>query len=168
VPLTDLLWTQPPGIERRLPCTGVAFALVGATWWQLFTAVALGVQPTQVAFLGHDTGHKQVARTTRVSYLMGLPLGDLGIGLSCGWLLDKHNGRVVDLLLGGLNYQVEHHLFPSMPRPNLRRAQRLVAEFCAERRVRYVETGLFDSYRQVLGHLHDIPSRAALPGGVGA
>jgi fatty acid desaturase len=72
-------------------------------------------------------------------------------------------GRFVDLLLGGLNYQVEHHLFPSMPRPNLRRAQRVVAAFCAERGVRYVETGLIDSYRQVLRHLHEIPERRPAP-----
>ena len=72
-------------------------------------------------------------------------------------------GRVVDLLLGGLNYQIEHHLFPSMPRPNLRRVQPLVAGFCAEKGIRYVETGLFDSYRQVLQHLHDVPTRAPVP-----
>ena len=71
-------------------------------------------------------------------------------------------GRFVDLLLGGLNYQVEHHLFPSMPRPNLRRAQRVVAAFCGEHGIRYVETGLLDSYRQVLRHLHDIPERVPL------
>jgi fatty acid desaturase len=34
----------------------------------------------------------------------------------------------VDWLLGGLNYQIEHHLFPNMPRPNLRRAQPLIAD----------------------------------------
>jgi fatty acid desaturase len=62
-------------------------------------------------------------------------------------------GRFVDLLLGGLNYQIEHHLFPSMPRPNLRRAQPLIAGFCAELGVRYAETGLFASYRLVLSHL---------------
>src|SRR4029453_18410053 len=39
--------------------------------------------------------------------------------------------RPVDLLLGGLNYQIEHHLFPNMPRPNLRHAQPLVRAFCA-------------------------------------
>jgi fatty acid desaturase len=70
--------------------------------------------------------------------------------------------RAVDLLLGGLNYQVEHHLFPSMPRANLRLAQPLVERFCAERGVRYVETGLFDSYAQVLRHLSDV-SRAPVP-----
>jgi hypothetical protein len=56
-----------------------------------------------------------------------------------------------------------------MPRPNLRRAQRLVADFCAERDVRYVETGLIDSYRQVLRHLHAVtrpqPEREPLPAG---
>ena len=35
-------------------------------------------------------------------------------------------GWFVDQLLGGLNYQVEHHLFPSMLRTHLRKAQRLV------------------------------------------
>ena len=71
-------------------------------------------------------------------------------------------GRLTDWLLGGLNYQVEHHLFPSMPRPNLRRAQPLVERFCAERGVRYVETGLFESYALVLRHLHEVgePARA--------
>ena len=38
--------------------------------------------------------------------------------------------RLVDFLLGGLNYQIEHHLFPNMPRPNLRHAQPLVRAFC--------------------------------------
>jgi fatty acid desaturase len=40
--------------------------------------------------------------------------------------------RQVDFLLGGLNYQIEHHLFPNMPRPNLRHAQPLVRAFCQE------------------------------------
>ena len=56
-------------------------------------------------------------------------------------------------MLGGLNYQVEHHLFPSMPRPNLRRAQHLVRSFCRERGIAYTETSLLTSYRLVLGHL---------------
>ena len=55
-------------------------------------------------------------------------------------------GWFVDQLLGGLNYQIEHHLFPSMPRANLRRAQRLVREYCAQHGIAYAETGLFDSY----------------------
>jgi fatty acid desaturase len=63
-------------------------------------------------------------------------------------------GRFVDVLLGGLNYQVEHHLFPSMPTPNLRRAQPIVRDYCAQIGVTYTEAGLVDSYRQALRHLH--------------
>ncbi|PRX50042.1 fatty acid desaturase [Prauserella shujinwangii] len=65
-------------------------------------------------------------------------------------------GRWVDGLLGGLNYQIEHHLFPSMPRPNLRRAQPLVREFCSRRGISYSHCGLVASYAQVLRHLHAV------------
>ncbi|MFJ8139506.1 fatty acid desaturase family protein [Streptomyces sp. NPDC096013] len=63
---------------------------------------------------------------------------------------------LTDWLLGGLNYQVEHHLFPSMPRPHLRRAQPLVRAHCQDVGIPYVETGLVDSYRQALRHLHEV------------
>jgi fatty acid desaturase len=62
-------------------------------------------------------------------------------------------GWLTDFALGGLNYQIEHHLFPSMPRPNLRRAQALVAAFCAEREVPYARTSLLGSYGQALRYL---------------
>ncbi|MGQ0837256.1 fatty acid desaturase family protein [Actinokineospora sp.] len=64
-------------------------------------------------------------------------------------------GRWVDFLLGGLNHQIEHHLFPSMPRPNLRRARPVVREFCVRRGVSYSQCGLLHSYAQVLRHLYD-------------
>jgi fatty acid desaturase len=60
---------------------------------------------------------------------------------------------LTDLTLGGLNYQIEHHLFPSMPRPNLRHAQAAVRGFCAEHGLPYAQTGLLASYAQVLRHL---------------
>jgi fatty acid desaturase len=62
-------------------------------------------------------------------------------------------GWFTDFALGGLNYQIEHHLFPSMPRPNLRRVQGLVAAFCADRDVPYAQTSLLGSYAQALGYL---------------
>jgi len=64
-------------------------------------------------------------------------------------------GRWVDVLLGGLNYQIEHHLFPHMPRVNLRRAQPVVQSFCERHGVPYMQAGLFASYAMVLRHLHD-------------
>jgi fatty acid desaturase len=63
---------------------------------------------------------------------------------------------LVDLVLGGLNYQIEHHLFPNMPRPNLRRAQPLVRAFCAQHGLAYVEASLVGSYAQALRHLHAV------------
>ena len=64
------------------------------------------------------------------------------------------SGWLTSLLLGGLNYQIEHHLFPSLPRPNLRAVQRLVRAHCAERSIAYTETSLRASYVIVLRHLH--------------
>ncbi|MTE19788.1 acyl-CoA desaturase [Streptomyces sp. TRM43335] len=63
-------------------------------------------------------------------------------------------GRFTDVMLGGLNHQIEHHLFPSMPSPNLRKAQPIVRRHCEELGVPYLETGLITSYRQVLAGLH--------------
>jgi fatty acid desaturase len=63
-------------------------------------------------------------------------------------------GPLVDFVFGGLNYQIEHHLFPSMPRPSLRRAQAVVRGFCHEQRISYCETSMVESYAQALRHLH--------------
>jgi fatty acid desaturase len=35
-----------------------AFFLLGDSWWQLVTAVFLAFAFTQIAFLGHDAGHR--------------------------------------------------------------------------------------------------------------
>jgi fatty acid desaturase len=279
-----------------------AFVLVGNSWWQLAVAAFLAIMFTQFGFLGHDAGHRQISGSRRVSYILGVLLGNLGIGLSYGWWVDKHNrhhthpntegadpdiamrvlaftpaqardsrglsrmmfrnqaylffplllgeafsvhvasiralasrdsrvrpaeaallathlagylavvflvlppvkavvfilvqqglfgvylgaafapnhkgmpildaadqtdflrrqvltsrnvrgGWLTDIALGGLNYQIEHHLFPSMPRSNLRRSQPLIREFCRQREVPYCEASLAGSYAQALRYL---------------
>ncbi|WP_326654330.1 MULTISPECIES: acyl-CoA desaturase [unclassified Streptomyces] len=65
-------------------------------------------------------------------------------------------GPVTDWFLGGLNYQIEHHLFPSMPRPHLRLAQPLVRAHCRSLGITYTETCLLDSYRQALSHMREV------------
>ena len=61
--------------------------------------------------------------------------------------------RFVDFWYGGLNYQVEHHLFPTMPRNQLHNAQPLVERFCAARGVAYHQTSLAESYLEIFRHL---------------
>jgi fatty acid desaturase len=63
-------------------------------------------------------------------------------------------GPFTDLLLGGLNYQIEHHLFPNMPRSSLPQAQRLVQRYCAELRIPYCQTSLIGSYTAALAYLN--------------
>jgi fatty acid desaturase len=282
-----------------------AFALVGDSWWTLAVAAVLALATTQVAFLGHDAGHRQMFRSRRPSDIAGLTFGNLATGLSFGWWIDKHarhhanpnhedhdpdigegalvwtekqaakrtgfgrwaarhqawlffplltleglnlhvasfralfgvpmrhrraeavlmvlhtvgylavvfsvlpvgkafafiaihqalwgvymglsfapnhkgmpiltaedeldflrkqvltsrdvlGRRWVDVALGGLNFQIEHHLFPSMPRHNLRQAAPIVRAYCAEQDVPYVWTGLVDSYRQALRHMDSV------------
>jgi fatty acid desaturase len=296
-----------------------AFVVVGDSWWQLAVAGFLAFGFTQVGFLGHDAGHRQIFRSRRANYLLGLLLGNLAIGLSYGWWVDKHTrhhthpnqegkdpdigagavaftagqarasrgvprfiarhqrylffpllmleglqlhvasvralagrrlrhrtwealllalhaggyltavvlvlppvkaavfiavqqalfgvylgcsfapnhkgmpilaerdrtdflrrqvltsrnvrgGWLIDFLLGGLNYQIEHHLFPSMPRPNLRRSQAPVKEFCDRHGISYHQTTLLRSYGLALGYLHEVgrplrPDRAPVGGG---
>lgn len=76
---------------------------------------------------------------------------------------DIRGSWLVDNLMGGLNYQVEHHLFPSMPRPNLRKAQTIVRDFCAEHNVSYMETRLFESYGIVMRYLNRVGLRDSDP-----
>ncbi len=72
-------------------------------------------------------------------------------------------GLFVDFAMGGLNYQIEHHLFPSMPRPNLKRVQPIVRAYCAEHDVSYTEVGLLTSYGIVVNYLNNVGLQARGP-----
>jgi fatty acid desaturase len=61
-----------------------------------------------------------------------------------------------DMWYGGLNYQIEHHLFPAMPRANLGEAQRIIRVYCEAHGISYHATGVRQSYREILAHLHQI------------
>ncbi|MFH8448138.1 fatty acid desaturase family protein [Streptomyces fungicidicus] len=65
-------------------------------------------------------------------------------------------GVFVDAFMGGLNYQIEHHLFPSMPTPALGKAQVITERYCAELGVPYCRTGLLASHRAALRHLREV------------
>jgi fatty acid desaturase len=74
------------------------------------------------------------------------------------------SGRyLTGFVFGGLDTQIEHHLFPTMPRANLRRAREVVRPFCAERRIAYAEQSPWHAFRDVLHHLRATGASGAIP-----
>ena len=63
---------------------------------------------------------------------------------------------ITDFWYGGLNYQIEHHLFPRLPRNRLKVAQPIIKRFCRDHDVSYHETSILRSYREILQHLHEV------------
>jgi fatty acid desaturase len=74
-----------------------------------------------------------------------------------------HGNPLTDFFMGGLNYQIEHHLFPSMPRCNLKRAQPMVRAHCEQEGIEYLEVGLFHSYGLVVSYLNNVGLQARDP-----
>jgi delta8-fatty-acid desaturase len=68
----------------------------------------------------------------------------------------------LDFFHGGLQFQAIHHLFPRMPRHNLRRTQKLIQEFCNEVDIPYALYGFVEGNQIVLGKLGDVGRQAAI------
>ena len=97
----------------------------------------------------------------------GMPIieGDTEMSFARRQVITARNvtgGWFTNLMLGGLNYQIEHHLFPTMPRPNLARAQSIIRAFCIESDLGYCEASLVGSYRQAVRHLRAVAAATAL------
>ncbi|MDX3130792.1 acyl-CoA desaturase [Streptomyces europaeiscabiei] len=126
--LTVLLWLLPPGL-----------AIVFLAVHQCLFGVYLGS-----LFAPNHKGMPIVTGEDRPDFLRRQVLTSRNV----------RGGRLTDIALGGLNHQIEHHLFPSMPSPNLRKARTIVRRYCQELGLEYVETGLLSSYRLALASLH--------------
>jgi fatty acid desaturase len=115
-------------------------------------AAFLGVQVAVFGFLlggsfiPNHTGMPIVPRGARIDFLNRQVLMSRNI----------RGNALVDAAMGGLNYQIEHHLFPSMPRPHLKLVRPVVREYCADRDVTYTEVGFFASYAAVVDYLNNV------------
>jgi fatty acid desaturase len=98
------------------------------------------------AFAPNHKGMPLIEHGSKIDYFQRQVLTSRNIRGS--WLKDN--------LMGGLNYQVEHHLFPSMPRPNLKAAHKLVKDFCDEHGIVLTEMNLFASYKVVIDYLNRV------------
>jgi fatty acid desaturase len=78
------------------------------------------------------------------------------------WKLQVTNTRnitsnwFVDWFCGGLQYHVDHHLFPMLPRHNLKKVHVLVESFCKEHDMYYHETDMWVGTMEVLNHLNKV------------
>ena len=65
-------------------------------------------------------------------------------------------GRIASFAMGGLNYQIEHHLFPSMPRPNLHKMRPVVQGFCASHDIEYHQVTIVAAWHLVARYLNKV------------
>jgi fatty acid desaturase len=151
--------------RRGLEVTLIAVRLIGIValvLWAFPPLLAVVFLFVQLAVFGvymgasfapNHKGMPLIPRGERVDFLERQVLTSRNI----------RGGTFMDSFMGGLNYQIEHHLFPSMARPALARTQQIVREYCRENGVRYTETGLIESYAIVIAYLNRVGLAARDP-----
>ncbi|MDR5699026.1 acyl-CoA desaturase [Agromyces sp. LY-1074] len=114
----------------------------------VFLAIQLGLFGFYMgmSFAPNHKGMPQVPKGQKLDFLSRQVLMSRNI----------RGGRALDIAMGGLNYQIEHHLFPSMPRPHLRRAAAIIEAYCREREVTYTRTTLLQSYGIVFRYINRV------------
>ncbi|MBU5423782.1 acyl-CoA desaturase [Cellulomonas hominis] len=152
-----------PARTRELVIIAVRLAAyVAVVLWLLPVGLGFAFLGVQLAVFGVYMGasfapnHKGMAvipESSRLDFLSKQVLTSRNIS----------GGGVMSALMGGLNYQIEHHLFPSMPRPHLARARRLVRAHCSQHGVPYTETTLLRSYAIVVRYLNEVGLSARDP-----
>lgn len=135
---------------------------VGVIFWVLPVGMAFAFLGVQLAVFGfymgasfapNHVGMAIIPADSRIDFLRKQVLTSRNIS----------GGLPMTALMGGLNYQVEHHLFPSMSRPALARARHMVIAHCSANGIPYTETNLVVAYRQVLGYLNRVGLAARDP-----
>ena len=153
-----------PGMKRR----GLEAGLMALHLAAYATALLMVLTPVQALafFVVHHAVFGVYLGMTFAPNHKGMPHPEGNEDYLRKQVLTSRNvtgGWLTDAALGGLNYQIEHHLFPAMPTPNLKKAQPIVETYCRQIGVAYETTSLIESYRQALHYLHEVgaPLRAA-------
>lgn len=144
------------GRATELTLLGLRFSVyLGLVFWLMPVGMAFAFLGVQLAVFGaylgitfapNHIGRRMVPAATKLSFLDKQVLTSRNV--SGGWW--------ATVLMGGLNYQIEHHLFPSMPRPHLRRARALVLAYCRDHEVDYSEVSLPAALTIVVRYVHDV------------
>jgi fatty acid desaturase len=143
-----------PVLEPLLVLSGVSIYLalifVFLPPWQgaLFVLVhrALGGLYMGSVFAPNHKGMPVLDKDTKLDYMQQQVLT----------ARDVIPSPLVDFWYGGLNYQIEHHLFPNMPRNRMKQAREVVKPFCQSHGLPYHETGVWQSQKEILGYMHEV------------
>ncbi|WP_430593641.1 fatty acid desaturase family protein [Humidisolicoccus flavus] len=160
----SLLVREPvKGRWIELSFIAARFAIyLGLIFWILPLGMAFAFLGVQMAVFGVYMGasfapnHKGmpiIPKDAKLDFLSKQVLTSRNV--SGGW--------AASAFMGGLNYQIEHHLFPNMPRPHLARARELVRDYCERMDVPYTETTILRSYGIVIAYLNRVGLSARDP-----
>ena len=147
----------------ELSLIAVRFAVyLGAIFWMLPLGMAFAFIGVQLAVFGVYMGASFAPNHK------GMPIipADAKLDFFSKQVLTSRNvsgGMWASALFGGLNYQVEHHLFPNMPRPHLAKAREIVREYARTLDVPYTETTILQSYGIVIKYLNRVGLAARDP-----
>lgn len=130
-------------------------AYLALVFWVMSPGLALTFISIQVgvfglllggAFAPNHIGMPTVPATVKLDFLRRQVL--MSRNIRGGWW--------IHWLMGGLEYQIEHHLFPKAPRPQLPHLQQLVREHCHSRNIDYTETSIGQAYTSLLAYLNQV------------
>ncbi|KAB2571863.1 Delta 8-sphingolipid desaturase [Lasiodiplodia theobromae] len=153
-------------------------AQLGSAWWTRWVEAAFMVcywalfgyalllrtlpdWPTRVLFVLVSHTITMILHVQITLSHWGMPTADLGPTESFAQrqlrtTMDVDCPAWLDFLHGGLQFQAVHHLFPRMPRHNLRAGQALVREFCAKTGIKYQCQGFVEGNKVVLTRLEEV------------
>lgn len=158
----------------------------GPAWWHRWLEIA--GQIFFWAWFGYGIVYKSIPTNSgrfafvMISHMITMPLhvqitlshfamstADLGVAESfpqrmLRTTMDVECPQWLDFFHGGLQFQAIHHLYPRMPRHNLRRAQKLVQEYCDDVKIPYAVFGFVDGNKEVISRLEDVAKQARIMG----
>lgn len=145
----NLRWLEGAMLLVRLAVPAAVYFLVFDWWvaiiaWMTYMLSFGGLMGT--AFAVNHIGMPLVERNSRIGFLERQVLTSRNITPSF----------FKDMMLGGLNYQIEHHLFPSMARPQLAKVRPLVIAFCKEKGIAYKEQSFREGFKEVMSYLNKV------------
>ncbi|KAJ5091426.1 hypothetical protein NUU61_006296 [Penicillium alfredii] len=156
----------------------------GPAWWHRYFEIAGNI--VFWAWFGYGIVYRSLPTAgTRILYVLishavTMPLhvqftlshfamstADLGPGESfpqrmLRTTMDVDCPEWLDWVHGGLQFQAIHHLFPRVPRHNLRRVQKLVLTFCRDVGIPYALYGFVGGNQKVVGSLAEVGRQAAI------